>query len=81
MIREPAPPDPRFADAAGHPVTEGALPDGTPVWIHVGAPVENCPVVLTLLELRGLSRDDDFRLPWTDRGWRQLPFEVGGPDD
>lgn len=65
----------RIVDAAGHPLREGALADGSPVWVHLGLSITNCPAVLSLLELCGLPAGDDFRLPWTERGWRQLPFE------
>lgn len=65
-----------LVDAVGHPVDEGALPDGTPVWIHGGAPVRGCPAVLTLLDLRRLSPEDDFCLPWEER-WCELAFEEG----
>lgn len=66
----------RLADAAGHLVAEGALSDGTPIWIHLGQSIRDCPAVLALLELRRLPAEDDSRLTWTERGWRQLPFET-----
>jgi hypothetical protein len=66
----------QLVDAAGHPVTEGSSPDGTPCWIHVGPPIRDCPAVLALLELRSFPHEDDFHVPWTERGWRQLPFEA-----
>ena len=76
-MKEPPEASPlQLVDAAGHAVVEGAAPGGTPVcWVHLGLPIPNCPVVLSLIELGRLSVEDDFQLPWVDRGWRQLPFE------
>jgi len=68
--------EPQLVDAAGHPLGEGSLPDGTPIWVHLGPPIRDCPVVHALLERSSLPPDDDFGLRWTER-WRELPFEVG----
>ena len=65
---------PKLVDAAGHPLAEGTLPDGTPIWVHTGAAIRDCPVVEVLRELGNLPRGDDFRIPWTERA-RELVFE------